>query len=278
MTSEHLSTAGFAPRGTSWYYATLQLPPAQRRPLLALQAWWRAVRNIPHSVTDVGVAAAKLAWWDLQIGQCRDGRPDHPLLLALQPALKSADVPLELLLQALAQVDEGLRQNRWLDWQGLQRHLGDGPGRVARVSCLLAGQRTTAALDYAQALGTALAQVSLVRDVGRDLRRGLIFLPVEALAEHEVKARQLLDGTDSPPVRALLRDAAARASAALVAADARRPIGMGPAARPAVALSAMAHALLREMERENYALLGQRIDLTPTRKLWLAWRAKRAAS
>lgn len=274
MQPENPPATGFAPRGTSWYYATLQLPPAQRQPLLALQAWWRAVRSIPHGVTDAGVAAAKLAWWEVQIGQCRDGRPDHPLLLTLQPALKAADVPPEPMLQALAQVEEVLRQNRWLDWQGLQRHLGDGPGQVARVACLLAGQSATPALDYAQALGAALAQVNLVRDVGRDLRRGLIFLPVDALATHEVKARQLLDGTDSPQVRALLRDAAIRAQAALVTADALRPKGMGMAARPAVALSRMAHALLREMEREDYDLLGQRIDLTPTRKLWSAWRAK----
>jgi phytoene synthase len=276
MPPENSLATGYAPRGTAWYYATLHLPSAQRLPLLALQAWWRAVRNIPHAVSDVGVASAKLAWWEVQVGLCRDGRPEHPLLVTLQPALHAAHVAPEPLLRALAQVEETLRQSRWMDWRGLQRHLEEGPGQIARVACQISGPPSTHSqnLDYACALGVALAQVGLVRDVGRDVRRGMIFFPIDDLAAHAVKARQLLDCEDSPQVRALLRHAAERARLALTAADALRPKDMGGCARPGMALSRMGHALLREMERENYDLLRQRITLTPTRMLWSAWRAK----
>ena len=267
-------TDGLAPRGTSWYYATLHLAPQPRQDLLALQAWWRAVRGIPFSVSEPDVAAAKLAWWEAQVRQCDAGQPDHPLLRALQPALRAAAVPPDQLLQPLAQVHDALRQSRWLDWRGVQTHLDGGPGQVAQVACMLAGQASAAALDYAGALGAALAQVGMVRDVGRDVRRGMILFPVDALAAHGVKARQLLACEDSREVRALLREAAARARDALAGAEARRPRGMGRAALPGIALTHMALALLREMEREDYALLGQRISLTPTRLLWASWRAK----
>jgi Phytoene/squalene synthetase len=187
MPPEISSATGYAPRGTAWYYATLHLPPQQRLPLLALQAWWRAVRSIPHTVSDAGVASAKLAWWEVQVGLCRDGRPEHPLLLALQPALHAAHVAPEPMLRALAQVGETLRQSRWLDWRGLQRHLEEGPGQIARVACHISGLATTHShdldlgLDYAGALGVALAQVGLVRDVGRDVRRGWFFSPLTTL-------------------------------------------------------------------------------------------------
>ena len=32
------------------------------------------------------------------------------------------------------------------------------------------------------------------------------------------------------------------------------------------------HALLDEIERDNWQVLHQRISLTPLRKLWLAWK------
>ena len=267
-------TDGLAPRGTAWYYATLHLVPQQRQDLLALQAWWRAVRSIPFSVLEPDVAAAKLAWWEAQVRQCGASQPDHPLLRALQPALRAAAVPPDRLLRPLAQVRDALQQSRWLDWRGVQAHLDSGPGQVARVACMLTGQTSAAALDYAEALGAALAQVGMVRDVGRDVRRGMILFPVDALAAHGVKARQLLACEDSREVRALLRQAAAQARDALTAAEARRPRGMGRAALPGIALTQMALALLCEMEREDYALLGQRISLTPTRLLWVSWRAK----
>ena len=42
------------------------------------------------------------------------------------------------------------------------------------------------------------------------------------------------------------------------------------------AQSAMALALLDEIERDDYRVLHQRIALTPIRKLWIAWRAARS--
>ena len=265
---------GLAPRGTAWYYATFHLGAQPRHDLLVLQAWWRAVRDIPFSVSEPDVAAAKLAWWEAQVRQSGASHPDHPLLRALLPALRAAAVPPEQLLQPLAQVRDTLQQSRWLDWQGVQAHLDNGPGQVARVACMLTGQTSAAALDYAGSLGTALALVGMVRDIGRDVRRGMILFPVDALAAHGVKARQLLAREDCGEVRALLRQTAAKARDALLAAEARRPHDMGRTALPGIALTHMALALLREMEREDYALLGQRISLAPTRLLWASWRAK----
>jgi phytoene synthase len=50
--------------------------------------------------------------------------------------------------------------------------------------------------------------------------------------------------------------------------------GLTPFARtqtaPLRALGAMALALLREIERADYAVLHQRISLTPLRKLWIS--------
>ena len=274
MPSEFQSDLGLAPRGTAWYYATLHQPIARRRNLLLLQAWWHAVRSIPYTVSEPSVAAAKLAWWEAQVRLCQGGRPDHPLLLQLQPALHEAGVAPSALLQALTNVWANMQQSRWLDWIALENHLDSGPGQVARVSCQLAGQGASEALAWAGALGVALAQVAMVRDVGRDARRGVVFFPIDELAAHGVKARQLLAREDTPEVRALLERAAIRARTALVNADALRPSNMGQAALPGIALSRMARALLREMERDHYALLDQRMSLTPTRMLWAAWRAK----
>ncbi len=274
MSPEFQSDLGLAPRGTAWYYATLHQPIARRRNLLLLQAWWCAVRRIPYTVSEPSVAAAKLAWWEAQVRLCQDKRPDHPLLLQLQPTLHEAGVAPNALLLALTNVSANLQQNRWLDWIAIENHLDSGPGQVARVCCQLAGQSAPSALAWSGALGVALAQVAMVRDVGRDARRGVVFIPVDELAAHGVKARQLLAGEDSREVRALLEHAAMRARTALVKADALRPPNMGQAALPGIALSRMARALLREMERDRYALLDQRMSLPPVRMLWAAWRAK----
>ena len=44
------------------------------------------------------------------------------------------------------------------------------------------------------------------------------------------------------------------------------------AQRPGLMMAAIYHALLDEIERDNWQVLHQRISLTPLRKLWLAWK------
>ncbi len=263
---------GYAPRGTAWYYATLPLPPAQRDAQRALQAWWRALRSIPLTVSDPGVAAAKLAWWQAQLGD--PGRAEHPLLRALQPALERAPQAAAHMRRSVQMVDAELRTSRWIDWGAVVSHLDAGPGEVARAGAQLAGFDDAATLAWAGELGVALARVGQLRDLGRDLRHGVIRLPVDLLAAHGVSARALLAREDGEALRALLRDAATQAEAALDAVAARRPPQLVRGARPAAAMTAMARALLRELQAQPQALLEQRIALPPLRLLWHAWRAR----
>ena len=46
------------------------------------------------------------------------------------------------------------------------------------------------------------------------------------------------------------------------------------AQKPGLMMASIYRSLLREIERDNFAVLNQRISLTPMRKLWLAWRVQ----
>lgn len=258
----------------------MHLDARARVDVLTLQAWWRAVSAIPREVSDDGVAAAKLAWWRTQLGLSLEGHAEHPLLRALQPALQRQAPVLPLLLRALDHVDEALRQSRWLDAAAVDAHLDAGPGSIARATALLAGTPAAPEPSWAGAMGVALARVAMLRDLGRTLRLGIVPLPVDMLAAHDVKARSLLDREPSAAVRALLGTAGAQALDALDAARAIRPRATGavrPAVRTAAALERIARAQLGELRQADVALLEQRITLPPLRLLWDAWRGQRDA-
>ncbi len=262
-----------APRGSAWYYATLHLPPRQRRPLLLLQAWWRAVSAVPATVSDPLVAAAKLGWWQAQLRAVDEAAAEHPLLRELQPALQPLAGATALLRQALDSVPTGAPPLRE-DWPQLHRELLGGSGNVARVALRLAGCEQPAALEHAAELAAALDLLRLLRDVGRDARRQQVRLPRSLLRAHGLHEQQLLDLHDSPQLRAALRQAAQVCNQRLQAAESLRPGAMGRAGRLTASLSAMGFALLREIEAADDTLLQQRISLPPLRLLWVAWRAR----
>ncbi len=262
----------FAPRGTAWYYATLHLPPDTRRELMLLQAWWRAVRAIPGSVSDPIVGAAKLGWWQSQLHALEDDRAEHPLLRELQPALRQAPGAVALLRQALDTVQPTAPQPRE-NWQALHAELLRGSGSVARVAMRLAGGRDAPAQEYAAEMAAALDAVALLRDVGRDAREQVVRLPRALLRSHGLSEHDLLELRDTPQLRAALRQAGQLARAQLLQAQALRPRGPRRAGRLPAALGNMGQALLRELEQADYALLEQRISLPPLRLLWASWRA-----
>jgi phytoene synthase len=145
---------------------------------------------------------------------------------------------------------------------------------VGEVSALIFGQTDPKTTQYAHTLGLAFQLTNIIRDVGEDAMRGRIYLPIDELQRFDVKAHEILNRVHSERFVALMRFQAERAHgyydqalAALPAADLR-------AQKPGLMMASIYRTLLREIERDDFAVLNQRVSLTPLRKLWLAWRVQ----
>ncbi len=75
-----------------------------------------------------------------------------------------------------------------------------------------------------------------------------------------------------------MRFQAARARTIYDEALALLPAADRRSQRPALIMAAIYRTLLDEIERADFAVLNQRIALTPVRMLWIAWRTWRRAS
>lgn len=270
------SAVPLPPAGSSAYYALQRCAPGRRAALARLLAFHVQVRSIASTVSDPDVAHAKRAWWASQLDAMPSGRADHPLLRALAPAFDAAGLTPDALLGVVDGVRIELAQNRWLDRAALLHYCRRGNGQTLRTAAVLLGLGDPAACAAAEDLGVALRLVAIVRNLGRDVARGRIDLPLDAMRRHGVTAAKLQQRVVDAPIRALLED---ESQAALVLLDAARAaLAPFPTARtaPLLALAAIARALLREIEREDFAVLHQRIELTPLRKFWISrtctWR------
>ncbi|WP_407810818.1 squalene/phytoene synthase family protein [Spiribacter roseus] len=74
-----------APDGSSTYYALLFAPPAARDGLAALAAYRAEVLEIPREVSDPGVGAVKLNWWQEELERLAAGAPGIPSVRPCSP-------------------------------------------------------------------------------------------------------------------------------------------------------------------------------------------------
>jgi phytoene synthase len=272
MTPEQYVQEKAAASGSSFYYAFLFLPPPRRAAITAFYAFCREVDDVADNVSDPGVAATKLAWWRGEVAATFAGKPSHPAMHALLPHVALYGIEPAHLLAVIDGCQMDLDQSRYLDFPGLARYCDLVAGVVGEVAANIFGRTLASTVDYAHRLGLAMQLTNIVRDVGDDARRNRIYLPMSELKQFDVKAAEIIERRASDRFTALMRFQAERAhrtydDALALLGDADRR-----SQRPGLMMANIYRTLLREIEAENFAVLHQRIALTPLRKLWIAMR------
>ena len=274
MTPQQYVQDKAAASGSSFYYAFLFLPAPRRAAITAFYAFCREVDDVVDEVQDPGVAATKLAWWQAEVAKAYAGQPSHPVMQALMPLAADYGIEARHLQAIIEGCQMDLEQTRYLDFAGLQRYCHLVAGIVGEVSAGIFGQTDPRTTAYAHKLGLAFQLTNIIRDVGEDAMRGRIYLPVSELQQFDVKAHEVLKRTYSDRFTALMRFQAARAHQLYDEALALLPEADRRTQKPGLMMASIYRTLLREIERDNFQVLHQRVSLTPLRKLWLAWRVQ----
>ena len=274
MTPEQYVQEKAASSGSSFYYAFLFLPPRRRWAITAFYAFCREVDDVVDEVLDPGVAQTKLAWWQNEVSQAFADRPSHPAMKALMPRAAEFGITQRHLLAVIDGCQMDLQQTRYLDYPSLSKYCHLVAGIVGEVAASIFGQTDPQTTQYAHALGQALQLTNIIRDVGEDAMRGRIYLPISELQQFEVKAHEVLSRTYSDRFTALMRFQAARAQGLYDQAFALLPPKDRRAQKPGLMMASIYRTLLREIERDNFRVLHQRVSLTPLRKFWLAWQVQ----
>ena len=258
--------------GSSFYYAFLFLPAPRRAAITAFYAFCREVDDVVDEVSDPGVAATKLAWWQTEVARAFEGQATHPVMQALMPWVPEFGIEQRQLQDVITGCQMDLTQTRYLDFVALEKYCHLVAGVVGEVSARIFGQTQPQTTEYANTLGLAFQLTNIIRDVGEDARRGRIYLPVNELQHFDVKAHEVLERKYSDRFVALMKFQAQRAHDTYDKALALLPAADRQSQKPGLMMASIYRTLLCEIEADNFQVLHQRIALTPLRKLWLAWK------
>ena len=272
MTPDEYCENKAAQSGSSFYYSFRFLPPERRRAMVALYAFCREVDDVVDEASDPSVARLKLGWWRTQINATFDGAPLHPVAQALKPIVLSFELPRQHFQSVIDGMWMDLEQNRYLDFNTLERYCYRVAGVVGLLSAKIFGYVDPSTADYAQQLGIAFQLTNIIRDVGEDARKNRIYLPMDDMQRFGVPAAEILQGRESPRFKALMAFQAERAQQHYKSAMQALPREDRRAQRPGLIMAAIYRALLEEIESEGFRVLTQRTSLTPLRKFWIAWK------
>ncbi|MDO8307113.1 MAG: phytoene/squalene synthase family protein [Actinomycetota bacterium] len=273
-----------AAHGKTYYLATLLLPPAKRPYVHALYGFARYADEIVDDLASTLSQAEKSemlgAWGRSFLDDVERGRSDDPICIAVVDTVKRWQIPLEHFDAFLHSMTMDLTVTEYPTYRDLYEYVYGSAAVIGLQMVPILEPTTPEAYPRATELGVAFQLANFIRDVGEDLDRGRVYLPLDDLARFGVTRANLEARRMTPAVRQAIAFQVQRVRD--LEQSARPGIEMlHPASRDCIEAARILYCgIVDEVERNDYDVFSTRATVPMRRRLSVAGpalvRARRA--
>lgn len=278
-----------AEHGKTYYLATLLLPPQKRPYVHALYGFARyadeIVDDLQSTLSTEAKAELLASWGQHFLDDLDRGHSDDPVCRAVVDTVTRWDIPREHFEAFLHSMTMDLTVTEYADFDALHEYVYGSAAVIGLQMVPILEPTSDAAYDYAQDLGVAFQLANFIRDVGEDLDRGRLYLPLSDLEQFGLTRTDLERRVVDERVRALLQFEILRVRRL---AEASRPgvALLAPSSRPCIdAARTLYIGITDAVEDIDYQVFSRRATVSVPRRLqvaapaWLrAFRARHVAA
>jgi phytoene synthase len=245
--------------------AFVALGRERRNDITIFYAFCRVIDDIADAPDVASEEKAKqLRAWRSWI---RESAPDEPALARdLRGLYAKYAITPPMLDEIIDGVEMDLRSVRYETWEELRIYCYRVASAVGLVSIEIFGYRDPACREYAIELGLALQVTNIIRDVGKDLGNGRIYLPREDLARFGYSEEDLTSRRHNDAFVQLMEFEAERAEQFFSHAAALLPRKDRRAMVAAEIMASVYHALLRRMRSDRFRVFDKEYRLSTFEK------------
>ncbi|HWH61200.1 MAG TPA: squalene synthase HpnC, partial [Terriglobales bacterium] len=253
--------------------ATWFLPKRLRQHFFNVYAYCRISDDLGDETGDTAASLQLLDEWETELNACYAGSPRHPVFVALAGTVREFDIPkheFSDLLNAFRQDQTVTRYQSFDDLLGYCRYSANPVGHLVLYLC---GYRDAERQQLSDYTCTALQLANFWQDVTPDFQKGRIYLPLESLRKYAVSEADIASKQNTPQFLDMMRFEVQRArewfkqGLPLISKVSRE------LAIDIELFSRGGQEILNAIERQGYAVLGNRPAISKSRKLALVARA-----
>ena len=157
-------------------------------------AYCRWADDLGDEVADPVRALQLLDAWEneLRLIYADGAGPAHPVLIALRETIRAKDIPRQPFCDLLHAFRQDQTVQRYSTWDEVLDYCVYSANPVGRLVLYLCGYRDELRQKLSDFTCTALQLANFLQDVSRDLEKGRIYIPLEALAAHGLSADDIV--------------------------------------------------------------------------------------
>lgn len=260
--------------GKTYYLATLLLPAKKRPPVHALYGFARyadeIVDDLASTLSDEEKAHELRTWGSAVLADLRRGQSDDLIGRALVDTVSTYSIPLDYFEAFMTSMEMDLTVTRYNNYDELMTYVYGSAVVIGLEMLPILGYSDPRAIEAATALGTAFQLANFIRDIGEDIDRGRIYMPLDELARFGVSEEMLLKRRMTPQIVEAIKFQIARVRDLQAIAEAGIKY-LDPISRPCIrAASELYCGIVDEIEANGYDIFTQRATTSSFRRLRVA--------
>jgi phytoene synthase len=264
--------------GKTYFLATRLLPPAKRPFVHALYGFARyadeIVDDLASTLSENEKAQSLKSWGDEVLLNIKSGKSHDHIGAALVDTVNRFSIPISYFEAFLHSMTMDLTVTEYHTYEDLYEYVYGSAAVIGLQMVPILGtvskQSMGEANIAAEKLGTAFQLANFIRDVGEDLTRGRVYLPVTELQSHGVTREMLEKRIVTPQIKNALREQIQRVRS--LQAEAKAGINLLSAQSRACieAASELYCGIVDEVEKIDYQIFSKRAKTSNWRRLKVA--------
>jgi phytoene synthase len=251
----------------TFYLASLFLPKKQQKPIFAIYALLRTVDDVVDMAEEKLAAglitrqdiSQMLESWKIKLKACYAGKAENdPIMMAWHDTLKSYPISIELPLDLMDGMAMDIEFKPFETFDELYVYCYKVASVVGLITSEIFGYSDKQALQHAIELGIAMQLTNILRDIGEDVDRGRIYLPLEDLRRFNYSSEELMQKRMNSNFIALMQFQIERARGYYRSSDNGIPM-LEQRSRFGVAISSINYSnILTAIEENDYDVFSTR--------------------
>jgi phytoene synthase len=264
--------------GKTYFLATRLLPPSKRPFVHALYGFARyadeIVDDLASTLSENEKADALKSWGTEVLANIKIGKSNDHIGAALVDTVNRFSIPISYFEAFLHSMTMDLTVTEYHTYDDLYEYVYGSAAVIGLEMVPILGtiskQSMTEANIAAEKLGTAFQLANFIRDVGEDLTRGRVYLPVTELQSHGVTREMLEARIVTPQIKNALKEQIQRVRS--LQAEAKVGINLLSAESRACieAASELYCGIVDEVEKIDYQIFDKRAKTSNWRRLKVA--------
>jgi phytoene synthase len=260
--------------GKTYYLATLLLPAHKRPYVHALYGFARYADEIVDDLSSTLSESEKSkylkTWGDSVLSSLSKGESTDHVGAALIDTVRKFNIPEQHFVDFLHSMSMDLTVGTYKTYEDLMEYVYGSAAVIGLQMVPILGPLSDAAYEPAKKLGIAFQLANFIRDVGEDLDRGRIYLPLDELAQFGVDQEMLHARKLTPQITAALKFQIERVRQLQREAEPGIEL-LEASSRPCIqAASTLYCGIVDEVEKIGYDVFNKRAKTSTARRVKVA--------